>query len=242
MMLGSLVSDLPRVPRLVGLAMVAAQRASVLRGGPLPLLVAEQGFGYDSSVRDRVVAGGRAGTYILGYFQSYRYFEDVAPVVRETVNAYLAEQLTPAGQRLRTDLAADSRTVAVHVRRGDYVTNPVAAAYHGVLGIDFYQRALDTVAKSGHTRRIWFSDDLPWVRQHLAGPDDEFCPAGVARSAGGEIALMAACSARIIANSSFSWWAGWLGREGSRVVAPDQWFAGSGTGTEDLVPTEWVRQ
>nr|WP_246221152.1 alpha-1,2-fucosyltransferase [Phytoactinopolyspora mesophila] len=181
------------------------------------------------------------GSYLYGYFQSYKYFEDIADDVRRQVTDFLAGHLTPAGRDLQGELADDPSSVALHVRRGDYVSNPVAAAHHGVLGTHYYQQALDTVAKWGHTRRIWFSDDLPWVRQHLAAPDDEVCPAGVTRDAAGEIALMAACSARVIANSSFSWWAGWLGRNDSGVVAPAQWFADADTSADDLVPATWTR-
>lgn len=241
MALGPLAADYPRVPRPVGLALVAAQRAGALRGGIMPNLVVEQGFGYDESVRARATHGGAAGSYLYGYFQSYRYFTDVAAQVRERITAFLADQLTPAGLALRAELAADPACVAVHVRRGDYVANPAAAAHHGVLEPAYYRRALDTLVAEGHTRRIWFSDDLSWVREHLAGPEDQMCPTGVASSAGGEIALMAACSARVIANSSFSWWAGWLGREGSAVVAPARWFASSHSGAEDLLPPGWRR-
>jgi hypothetical protein len=37
---------------------------------------------------------------------------------------------------------------------------------------------------------------------------------------------MSLASNHIIANSSYSWWAAWLGKkEGQKVLMPSQWFA-----------------
>lgn len=56
---------------------------------------------------------------------------------------------------------------------------------------------------------------------------------------------MTQCDHFIIANSSFSWWAAWLGeKENTRVVAPAQWFSGTFKyqhNAKDVIPDRWEK-
>jgi hypothetical protein len=54
--------------------------------------------------------------------------------------------------------------------------------------------------------------------------------------------LMSLCRHNIIANSSFSWWAGWLNRHpGKRVAGPAKWFGDPGLRNPDILPPDWLR-
>lgn len=237
LVIGPLLGDFSRGSRIAGLARVTAQRISP---GVVHTL-REREFGYDEALVERARTGHHL---VLGYFQSPRYFASVAGRVRASLHDFLGGQVTDAGHRFLASLDSEE-TVAVHVRRGDYVTNPTAAAHHGALGKAFYDAALESVRRRRDAQVVWFSDDTDWVRANLAIPQDQICQPQFSSSAGGEIALMAACRTRIIANSSFGWWAGWLGRQpdnGGHVVAPAAWFTDSTVSTDDLIPTTWVRQ
>lgn len=240
--IGPLLDGWPRSSRVAGLGRVALHRSGLLGRGPTPPVVAEDGPGFDATARRRVTA---SGGLLLGYFQSPRYFEDVSDEVRVGVRRLLEDELTPLGRDLAEELRADPASVAVHVRRGDYVTNPTAAALHGALDAAYYDEALAAAsAAGGGDRRVWFSDDPAWVEAHLARPGDQLVPAAASTGAGGEVALMASCRTRVVANSSFSWWAGWLGPAevpSGPVVAPARWFAGSDASTDDLIPDHWLR-
>lgn len=235
----ALLGGARRLPRSVGYSLAAAERWGMLGRLGLPSLVTEHGPRFDADLRDRL----SHRSYLLGYFQSPRYFDSVADTVRHRIVADLRARLTDAGDARLTELQRID-AVAVHVRRGDYVSNPTAAAHHGTTSVDYYRAALELASSHGLSHRIWFSDDLPWVRANLAEPGDSFCEPGLTTDAGGEIALMAGCRGRVIANSSFSWWAAWLGAqpdEGGLIVAPRQWFAGSSEPDADLIPTTWTQ-
>ena len=91
----------------------------------------------------------------------------------------------------------------------------------------------------GLTSPIWFSDDVAFVRRELPGPDDLVCPHDAAHTDAGELAIMSVCRGRIIANSSFSWWGGWLGDPHGPVIAPRRWFVDRETDLGDLIPRSW---
>lgn len=232
--LGALLDDLVIATRPMALGRAAAQRFF-----PQVLRIVDES---DLDVADPQTAlqGGRP-VLLTGYFQTPAFFSSVAGGVRERVTAHLESMVTAEGREFmhRSRL---TNSVAVHVRRGDYVTNPVATAHHGVLGQGYYNKALERVREEEPAQVTWFSDDLDWVRTNLARPGDQLCSPEWAAKAGGEIAVMAACRTRVIANSSFSWWGGWLGLQpdlGGRVIAPAAWFTSS-TSHSTLIPENWV--
>ncbi|MDR6413308.1 alpha-1,2-fucosyltransferase [Pseudarthrobacter sulfonivorans] len=240
LMIGPLLWPGSRLSPALGLAAVAAYKSGILNGRFPMRVVQEGGFSYDPSLVSRL--GSRS--YLVGYFQSPRYFDVIADSVRTELSAFLDGMLTREGKALAKDLASDQHSVAVHVRRGDYVTNPVASAHHGALQGDYYRSALTMMEELGHVRHVWFSDDPGWVTENLARPGEVVCGPEFAYAAGGEIALMASCSSRVIANSSFSWWGGWLGRRSTPqnpVIAPARWFVSDQNSTSDLLPHSWIK-
>jgi len=189
------------------------------------------------------VFGVRGRCLLEGYWQSPRYFACVAGDIRSRVTAYCEELLTGAGRDLLTRIREDPGAVSVHVRRRDYVTHPRTAALCGFVGIDYYQRALAEMRERGARTYYIFSDDLPWVNRHLRGVDAHVVSRAATLDAGGELALMAACSGHVIANSSFSWWGAWLDPEPSLgVIAPSPWFLDETMVTDDLLLATWLRR
>ncbi|MGH1590655.1 alpha-1,2-fucosyltransferase [Methylobacterium phyllosphaerae] len=178
-------------------------------------------------------------TIFEGYWQSEKYFDDIRDfLLAELVPRMpLSSGFIAATQEIKlNDLAS------IHVRRGDYVTNATAAAYHGTCSIEWYKAAVAAVeARAGVRRFLVFGDDLDWARENLrflAEPifADEFDLCG----AWEDLYLMSHCRHNIIANSSFSWWAAWLNRfERKIIVAPRKWFVDE-SDLRDRIPGAWV--
>lgn len=195
--------------------------------------------GEKSLVFDPRVLEAGPDTYLEGYWQSPHYFEAIAPRIRADF-----EVRAPAEGRNAALLEEIARgtAVAVHVRRGDYVTSPGAARVHGVCGLDYYQAALRVVQERVADPRFFvFSDDPGWVRQNLALPGHATYVDHNGARPWEDIRLMRACRHFVIANSSFSWWGAWLAEgTGKIVVAPRRWARESGLNVPTRHPPDWI--
>ncbi len=180
-------------------------------------------------------------TYLKGYWQTELYFRDHADLVR----AHLQVVTPPTDENRQVMDEQDScYPVSLHVRRGDYVSNPKFNATHGTCDLDYYRRAADLIVERTRCEPVFFafSDEPDWVRENLKLP----YPMRIVSHNGPEhnyedIRLMSRCRHHIIANSSFSWWGAWLNPDPDKIViAPRRWFADPGMQKHDLVPEGWI--
>ena len=59
-------------------------------------------------------------------------------------------------------------SVSLHVRRGDYVSNPVTTEYHGICSEDYYRRAIREIERYCKNPHFFvFSDDPAWAKENL---------------------------------------------------------------------------
>lgn len=213
----------------------------VLRGfgiGKRLPVVREKGFGFQPSLLEQ-----SAPAYLDGYWQSERYFNDYASVIRDDFT--VIREPSPGNAEWLARIKG-TLSVSLHVRRGDYVTNPEANKFHGTCGIDYYERAIRLLhGRLGADLEFFvFSDDPGWVRNHLrfGGFAHHFVTDNDAATNYEDLRLMAACRHHIIANSTFSWWGAWLNPlPGKLVVAPARWFRSGDLDDRDLVPQGWLR-
>lgn len=133
--------------------------------------------------------------------------------------------------------------VALHIRRGDYLK---AAQFHtNLLETDYYQRAVKEFP--GATFLVFCKDnqgdeidnaDMRWCREELPtllpNVKLEFHAHGEEHE---DLNTMASCEGIIMANSTFSFWAAFLGA--GKVVCPraDTWFSDKQKRVE--IPEEW---
>lgn len=134
----------------------------------------------------------------------------------------------------------NSNSVLINIRRTDYLNSN----FHGVMGTDYVNRAVDIIKTKVHYPRYFiFSDDIEWCKDNIKLDNmtivdhyykgDRF---------GYYLQLMKMCKHFIIPNSSFAWWAAWLSEsEDKIVIAPKAWFVDSKINTSDLIPDSWIR-
>jgi hypothetical protein len=190
----------------------------------------ENQFNFNSEV-----LGLNRNTYMDGYFQSEKYFIDYQTQIR---NYFIFRSIPNENKISRTN------SVAIHIRRGDYVSNSAINQYHGVCSLDYYLEGIKYL-KSKLTNPVFyvFSDDMTWVKQNFSSSLGLQCvEINNVENGSNDLRLMSLCKHNIIANSSFSWWGVWLNCNPEKIViAPHKWFANDKIQSEDIIPEKWIR-
>lgn len=176
-----------------------------------------------------------------GFFQSATYPE----IARRELLGDLAlpvEHLDEKNRHLAEEMASRP-SVAVHIRRGDYLKEH-SMQVHGICSAEYYAEAEARLRQqTGERLHLYlFSDDPEWVRSHYRTEND-FTIVDANHTSQGhlDIELMRHCRYAITANSTFSWWGAWLNDAPGRIViAPRRWFA-DGRDEGGLCPASWKR-
>lgn len=168
----------------------------------------------------------------LGYFQSPKYF----PTNVKDLFAFDPDFVKACREPFLE--AFKKPTIAIHVRRGDYIENPCYVNLpptHYILALE------ENFPDWRNCNLLFFSDDIEYCRIHYQCLPNAFFSDNFVDIA--DLCLMSQCDHFIIANSSFSWWAAWLAeKEGTKVVYPVRHFAGKlkNNSTRDLYPANWI--
>lgn len=161
--------------------------------------------------------------YMDGYWQSEKYFTDIRTHLLADINLELIGKHHNA-----TEFPSD-QTVAVHIRRGDYITQASSQA----LSIDYVNNAM---AEFGNNHDfMFFSDDIGWCKEAFTGNNIVFANN---QSDLQDLKQMSEAAHNIIANSTFSWWSAWLNKStNQRVIAPQPWT--NENTHKDILPKHW---
>lgn len=196
--------------------------------------LAEKSFGYDSDF-EKITKS----SYLEGLWQSPKYFENIADKIREEFRLKREDELKK--HPLYGEIS-NSNSVAVHVRRGDYIKNRRYAKILYVCKEGYYRRAAEYMRSRVENPKFFVcSDDPTWVEQNLdLGGDFTLVKS---KSHFEDFFLMQSCKHNIISNSTFSWWSAWLNTNPEKVVAcPDRWFtAASKNDGTSIEPDDWVK-
>jgi len=188
----------------------------------------EQRPGFDSMLVDH------PKRYLLGYFQSPRYFDEDQSRLQALFTLNSADEQA-LRQRHRSLTTPGSRSVMIHVRRDDSLVP--GNDWAGILSTKYFHtvmREWDTEA----TDFLVFSDSPDWCQDQPA-----FRHAQVVHEPDPVVTmrLMSFCDDFIIAGSTLSWWGAWLGQAADKkVIAPVPFFRRSSKDAwAGLLPLSW---
>lgn len=208
-----------------------------LRRFLLPFYFPEKTFAFDPEVFMK-----NGPVYFDGFWQTEKYFKDIAEEIRKEVT--LARPFETYSQEV-SDKIKETHAVSLHVRRTVFVSDPAISAFHGSCSLKYYKSAVEHIIKSDPSPHFFlFSDDHEWVEENFKWlPFPYTCVKNGIDKNYEDMILMSQCRHHIIANSSFSWWGAWLNpRSDKIVIAPKKWFANAPKNdTRDLLPDNWIK-
>lgn len=169
---------------------------------------------------------------ISGYWQDKRYYK---PGILCFKDLLLSEQNAALLQQIQ-----NPNSVAIHVRRGDYLLPQYAPRYAGICSEDYYKKAIDICQeKIAEPLFFVFSDDVEWVIDNLRIENAVYVDWNRGDDSIYDMYLMSHAYTNIIANSSFSYWAARLNQNKNLVIYPTQWYNAPFV-APDIFPKDWI--
>jgi hypothetical protein len=203
----------------------------------LELQVTEPFFNYTPEYWESLVDTFKDKTVGLrGWFQSYKYLQEYNEKIKEKLS-FTHEFQNNLRERFKDVFTKP--TIAISVRRGDYVGN----VNYTLMNIEYYIGALyQNFSNYKDYNIVLFSDDLSYCRTHFECLDNVFFSDGLSDIE--QLCLGTMMDNFIVSNSTFAFWMAYLGEKPySKIVRPNYHFAGKLLEESDwstYYPSHWI--
>ena len=169
-------------------------------------------------------------TYLFGYFQTEKYFKNYR---MDLLRMFTPKYPLSEDCRQYIRYVQSCNSVAVHIRRGDYVRLGIC------LNASYYQKAFEFIEKriKGVIYFV-FSDDLDYAKSMLKSISQskfEYIEYDSKNQTIDDFFIMKSCKHIIMANSTYSWWAAWLNDNPNKIVIYSNPKINS-----DFYPEKWI--
>jgi hypothetical protein len=214
-----------------------------LIGDRAPKLLLKYGiFANETNDQVKVFKTIRKPVTINSYCSSPAYF----PGCQEELAKQISQIRNPSQWYLQTSKElAEVSPIALHVRLGDYKN---LGAIYGRPDPEYYAKAVNLITQRIGERPIWLFSDEPDVASAIIGKHLDIARIIDPKSSDRAIEhlnLLGKCQGIVCANSSFSWWSGFLSSKlvaDSLVVFPSPMFDSPDyKEPENWIPADWVR-
>lgn len=195
----------------------------------------ESNFLYDPNIFNI-----KDNTLLSGYFQNEKYFNHCRDIVKKEFEfkPFVIESA-------RQELSSLKSTISVHVRRTDYL---LFSEIHPLCNLEYYEKAFSLFESTKDSTFVVCSDDIEWCKKNFNTSKYNFKFIEDRKTTEYDMCVMSLCDHNIIANSTYSWWAAWLGESSKKkIIAPKNWF-GDCEHTRrynvipyEIVPDRWLR-
>lgn len=176
---------------------------------------------------------------VNGYFQRFD--------IPESVKAELILRFSNSEEWSPIINSTENNDLAIHIRFGDYRSNPTTRKYHGLTDISYFSKSAKLlISRNDFEKLVIYSDDpeaayrefcselgeikIPIIRHHPI-------------SAIHDLTAMTSSKGLIMSNSTFSWWAAWFKslRSTKNIVFPTPWYSEPSRAEFVLIGTDWEK-
>ena len=191
-----------------------------------------------TTVFDSTLLFHEGSAYYDIYPKSWRYFADLREIVSKSFELKQVDNTEFYNQK---DELSNQNSIGIHIRGGDYLTTE--NQIYQVCTPSYYLSALKLARTKCPEGPIYvFTNDLLYfnkIRNQFLGSDNVIVLTNQGKYSYRDIFLMSCCKVLVLANSSFSWWGGWLNsRTDNLIIAPRKWSQVNGD--HDYCLPEWI--
>lgn len=156
--------------------------------------------------------------YLKGFWENMSYMREGEIDVRKL---FIFREKVPVDNPYYNDII-NSNSVALHIRRGDYLTESNKQTFpkniYDICGQDYYEKAIKVInEKKSDLKFFVFTDDPDYVEKKYEKLNKVIVKGN---SDVVDMQLMSFCKHCIIANSTFSLWGALLNSNNGIVIAP----------------------
>lgn len=205
--------------------------------------IIQTGVHFDAQILNLNLQEGT--TYFEGFGQSEDYFKDIEGLIRKDL--VISAPLDDINQGA-AGLIDETNSVALHIRWFD----ALEVGSQNNMALDYYLNSIELIKESIKNPVFFiFSDQIEITKKilmsHFGQMRYQFMDHNQSpQMAYADLWLMSKCKHFIIANSTFSWWAAWLGEKRglSKVFAPGAYIdplkSVTAWGFDGLLPKRWT--
>lgn len=171
-----------------------------------------------------------------GAFEAPQFFDDI----RDN----LLEEITPTNSELKQNeelyhIIRNSNSICVSLRH--FQLSGAQSDLYDVCSKAYYNKAIEIMKnKIENPHFIFFSDDLEWIESVIDTTGLSYSVETPNNPLWEKLRLMYSCNHFIIPNSTFAWWAQYLGRNEKKIViSPAKWFNNSFN--SPLIGEDWIK-
>lgn len=164
----------------------------------------------------------KSGNYYVGNFVSYKYWKLTENTIFQEIEDALLARVD-----LKNIQVPNAKTIAIHIRRGDYVTSGKTRKFHGYCKESYFMDGIQQLLKlDSAIDSVLIASDTPHFAQEFGrkvgdlGLNVSFVDS---KDAIYTLTSLSRSKYFIGSNSTFSWWAAFLGSE-KKTVFPADWF------------------
>jgi hypothetical protein len=158
---------------------------------------------------------------IVGFWQRHEFFDHIREKLIKEV--------------FKVPLDYQPHTIGVHLRRGDFVFDPINFPTQPV---EYYKKAFEKLGLE-NKKVVFCSDDIEYCIENFSYlPNVKFRKYTSAIS---DIYFLANCESVVMSNSTFSFWGAYLNMKERQIYFPLNWFSKkSGRNGYEICPSNWI--
>lgn len=196
-------------------------------------------FEKEPHVFDPVISATIGDIMLIGRWQNEKYFSDIESDIREAFQ--FRYPLEGRAKELKEEIVS-SQSVALCVRRGDFVNFESVKEMMGDTNVSYYNRAVAYINKRVKNPSYFvFADDVEFCKKNLELPSSTVYIDKLGPKWSFHLELMSLCRHSIITNSTFYWWGAWLNPNSDGIViTPARWYVDRETQPE-IASQGWIK-